>query len=248
MFLSDTCISSLADYHKISGDTNITTSKWESIIEGYKFNRTISYTHPVYVPMGPPSGVANKAQTIYKFGNHGLYLVTKTFISDVPRTDCFYIEDYLLVKSNNDGSISISIMFDINFVKSTMFKSIITMTSVNDLTKFHTGYVEYIKNGLFSKTLNANDLNANVIAATNNSMSESRVILDSRNLLQVFYHRLSRVLFDTLKRLTSLDPFVLGVLVTMTLHQFLLLSRIKFLQGKLDYLEPLVHVIDQSVT
>ncbi len=122
--------------------------------------------------MAPPFGQAIKTQTMKRFANYGLIVITKAVVNDVPMTDCFYVEDCLLVStsslslsssssssssnpgsgsagsSGGTGSTVLTSMYDIKFVKSTMYKKIITMMSVNDLNKFHRGFLESIKNNV----------------------------------------------------------------------------------------------------
>jgi len=143
-FLADDATHSLRSHHVATGDTDVKETNWESKGE-MEFTRLISYKHPLNVPIGPPFGEAEKTQTLTKIPGQCLCILTKTVICDVPMTDCFYVEDCLLVKCLPEGGIGISLMFDIHFVKSTMFKRIITMTSVSALTKFHSEYIKFIQ-------------------------------------------------------------------------------------------------------
>jgi hypothetical protein len=120
---------------KGNGDADINVSKWQTSEDGAAKSRVIEYTHPVNAPMAPPMARAKKEQTYRKFGDHGLALETKTFVSDVPMTDCFYVADILRVEASG-SKVTISMQFDIRFVKTTMFKSIIARTTKKEFESF----------------------------------------------------------------------------------------------------------------
>ena len=120
---------------KESGDEDIQCSEWKAAEDGVSKCRNIEYTHPVNAPMAPPMARARKEQAYRQYGEHGLVLETKTFVSDVPMTDCFYVADIIRVEPIGD-KVSISMHFDIRFVKSTMFKSIISRTTKSEFQNF----------------------------------------------------------------------------------------------------------------
>lgn len=145
-FVWDDAPYSISSFMKSNGDKDIQASKWkkEKQASQESFSRTIEYTHPVDAPMAPPMARARKEQTYALFGGHGLIFSTKTFVSDVPMTDCFYVADRIRVENKNIGKvdsstppcISVSIAFEVRFVKSTMFRGIISRTTKNELEKF----------------------------------------------------------------------------------------------------------------
>jgi hypothetical protein len=121
--------------------------------------------HPVNVPMAPPKAGARKEQTYCRYGDYGLVIETRTYVRDVPMTDCFYVVDRILVEpnyrnpsdsssnkenqqdltniNNHDSSstapppsVLVSMEFQINFVKSTMFKGIISKTTSSEFKAF----------------------------------------------------------------------------------------------------------------
>jgi hypothetical protein len=153
-FISHEAKSSLADYMAQNGDHNIKLSEWKDseLDTGFSQTRTIEYTHPVDAPMAPPTAEARKEQSYSRYGNHGLIMETKTFVSDVPMTDCFYVADLMLVESksgeNGTEKVVVHMLFDIRFVKSTMFKSIIQRTTKSELEKFLTSYSQFLSRNL----------------------------------------------------------------------------------------------------
>jgi hypothetical protein len=128
---------SIAEFMEQNGELDVNVSEWEVDPDGSAMKRSIEYTHPVDVPMAPPTARARKEQTYRRYGDRGLILETKTFVSDVPMTDCFYVADVMRVEARDDGkTMSLDIHFDIRFVKSTMFRSLIARTTKSEFEKF----------------------------------------------------------------------------------------------------------------
>ncbi len=111
------------------GELNVVTTPWDATrvpaepATPESTSRSIHYTHPVNVPMAPPTAKAIKQQQFYKFGNAGLWLETCTIVEDVPMTDCFVVEDRLWVHGASDESKGcvLSVTFQIRFVKGTIY-------------------------------------------------------------------------------------------------------------------------------
>jgi len=143
--LSDDAPTSLASHHQALGDLDVKATQWENT-DGFAKKRFIKYDHPINIPLSiaPPAGSATKTQIMRRFGDNGICIDTETWISDVPLADCFYVADRLLVASNPEGGISLTIQFGNCFVKRTMFKGIIAATSVSDVTTFHKAFVTLI--------------------------------------------------------------------------------------------------------
>ncbi|OEU17988.1 putative chitinase [Fragilariopsis cylindrus CCMP1102] len=122
------------------------------------YKRIIEYTHPVNAPMAPPQAKAKKEQILKKYHNCGIIIETKTFVSDVPMTDFFYVTDTICISlptssSDDDDDdktnqkrckLILNIRFDIVFVKSTYFRSLIYCTTKNEMQQFMMNFTEYI--------------------------------------------------------------------------------------------------------
>jgi hypothetical protein len=148
LFLSDDAPVSLESHHRAVGDSNVKSTHWETTyIDGFfAKKRNLTYKHSIKIPlaMAPPHGVATKTQTMHRFGSHGIYLDTETWINDVPLADCFYVADRLVVATHPEGGISLTLQFGNCFVKRTMFKKIINAASVKTVFKFHKDYIDSI--------------------------------------------------------------------------------------------------------
>jgi hypothetical protein len=141
MFINDGAKYSIPAFMKENGDTDIKCGTWEMSKDsddgGVAKSRVIEYTHPINAPMAPPVARARKEQIYRKYGDHGLALETKTFVADVPLTDCFYVADRIRVEPSEDNKrVVVTMQFDIRFVKTTMFKGIIARTTKGEFIKF----------------------------------------------------------------------------------------------------------------
>ena len=105
--------------------------------------------------MAPPQAKAKKEQILKKYHNCGIIIETKTFVSDVPMTDCFYVTDTICISlpsSDDDDDetnkkrckLILNIRFDIVFVKSTYFRSLIYRTTKNEMQQFMMNFTDYI--------------------------------------------------------------------------------------------------------
>jgi hypothetical protein len=148
MFLSDGAKHSIANFLEGRGDSNLTESVWKDGDDG-SYSRVIHYTHPVNAPLAPPQAGARKEQSYRRYGDHGLRIETKTHVDDVPMADCFYVADRILVEPNQDGdSVSVTMEFSITFVKTTMFKSIISKTTASEFVAFFESMADYMSRSL----------------------------------------------------------------------------------------------------
>jgi hypothetical protein len=59
---------------------------------------------------------------------------TKTIVDDVPMTDCFYVADRMTLTVLDKVRVQVRMEFEISFIKSTMFKSIISRTTSSEVT------------------------------------------------------------------------------------------------------------------
>jgi len=112
-------------------------------------SRVVKYIHPVNAPMAPPEAKARKEQTYHRYGDLGFVVETKTFVDDVPMTDCFYAKDRLIVTPKEGTKhVLLTMEIELEFVKSTMFRGLITKTTTGEMTKFFVAMKDYISESL----------------------------------------------------------------------------------------------------
>lgn len=153
--LDDNAEHSIEKFMRDIGEMQVESTSWQAAIPTSigLANRTIQYIHPINAPMAPPTAAARKEQTLHKFGNIGLCLETSTFVEDVPMADCFVVRDRLWVNENpaaEDTGCIMSITFQIDFIKGTMFRRIIENTTRGEYQKYWTQFWDMIKSNLGS--------------------------------------------------------------------------------------------------
>jgi hypothetical protein len=85
--------------------------------------------------MAPPEAMAKKHQLLRRYGAFGICVDTRSRVHDVPLTDCFFLDDRLLVESTENGGIILTLRFEVRFIKSTMFRRIIERTTKDEFLK-----------------------------------------------------------------------------------------------------------------
>jgi hypothetical protein len=137
-FLRDGAEYSLARFLESRGDSGLRVTPWQRApaleSDGAEFSRVVHYTHPVNAPLAPPTAKARKEQRYRRFKDLGLCVWTKTIVDDVPMTDCFYVADRMTLTVLDKVRVQVRMEFEISFIKSTMFKSIISRTTSSEVT------------------------------------------------------------------------------------------------------------------
>ena len=202
-YLSNNAKHSFEKYLLSKGDANIEISPWKQQQDNDNDNnnnivttssRTINYLHPVHVPMAPPSAKATKEQKMQIFSTHGICIETITKVNDVPLTDCFHVEDIIFIEfvSDKRNKLKINASFQINFIKHTMWKSIIQLNTHNAFKQFLIGYANMIQkyqqqennnnNAMFSlKCVNDDNADATNGTRTTSCSSSTRSSNDDYN-------------------------------------------------------------------
>lgn len=161
LFVADNGQFSLVQFLEGKGDTDLKSTNWAPSDESYmedsssnrfKRKRVVQYMHPVNVPLAPPQARARKEQTVTRFGDSGIVVETNTYVDDVPMADCFFVADRIRVEphATTDGSndVKITMEFGITFVKSTMFKGIISKKTTSECTLLFKSLTEYMSDAL----------------------------------------------------------------------------------------------------
>jgi VAD1 Analog of StAR-related lipid transfer domain len=171
-FMADSATYSLARFLEQRGDYELRSTEWETVststesvetVAPQQQKRVVKYMHPVNVPLAPPQAGARKEQTLRRYGDVGIVVETQTFVDDVPMTDCFYVADRLSVEaSNNNNSVTITIEFGITFIKSTMFKGIISKKTAAEFTDLCKAMAQYMADAVEVNPIMLEDMRASV--------------------------------------------------------------------------------------
>jgi hypothetical protein len=155
--LKDNADHSIGKFMRDIGELEVESTSWQPSTPTsttHPQNRTIQYIHPINAPMAPPTAAARKEQSVHKFGNVGLCLETCTFVENVPMADCFVVRDRLWVNENpgEESGCIVSVTFQIDFIKGTMFRRIIENTTRGEYQRFWTKFCDMIKSNLGSSS------------------------------------------------------------------------------------------------
>jgi hypothetical protein len=147
LVLEDSADNSVSNFMTNIGELNVECTLWQPVpTSAEPSNRTIQYIHPINAPMAPPTAKARKEQCLHKF-DKGMCMETCTIVEDVPMADCFVVKDRLWVIKNpeDENGCIVSVTFQIDFIKGTMFRRIIENTTRGEYQKFWTKFSDMIK-------------------------------------------------------------------------------------------------------
>mmetsp|Transcript_23765 Transcript_23765/g.34658 ORF Transcript_23765/g.34658 Transcript_23765/m.34658 type:complete len:186 (-) Transcript_23765:315-872(-) len=170
----------MENYQRNNGDTDLDVSFWQlSEDDGFSLVRSIKYIHPINAPLAPSKADALKKQRFQRYGNHGMLLRTQTIVKDVPLTDCFYMDEQILLEPQLDGSgILFTMMFDVRFIKKTLFRLLITRTTTVECDKGSYHYCSMVKNTLNTKAT------PNKVEIEEDEKEKLEVVSESTNCVQ----------------------------------------------------------------
>jgi VAD1 Analog of StAR-related lipid transfer domain len=170
-FMADNATFSLARFLEQRGDYELRSTAWENIsmttesvenVAPQQQKRVVKYMHPVNVPMAPPQAGARKEQTLRRYGDVGIVVETQTFVDNVPMTDCFYVADRVSAEASNNNSVTVTIEFGITFVKSTMFKGIISKKTAAEFTAHCKAMAQYMTDAVEVNPITLEDMRASM--------------------------------------------------------------------------------------
>ena len=147
LVLENNADNSISNFMTNIGELNVECTLWQPVpTSGEPSNRTIQYIHPINAPMAPPTAKARKEQCLNRF-DKGMCIETCTIVEDVPMADCFVVKDRLWVIKNpeDENGCIVSVTFQIDFIKGTMFRRIIENTTRGEYQKFWTKFCDMIK-------------------------------------------------------------------------------------------------------
>jgi len=155
-FWRDNAPYSLSRYLESRGDSDLRLTHWKNADNDNNGNshqppqtRVVQYTHPVNAPFAPPEAAARKEQTLSRYGDSGLLVETKTYVDGVPMADCFYVADRIRAEpTDENNSVAVTMEFGITFIKSTMFKSIISKKTSSEYVDLFEALAQYMSDAL----------------------------------------------------------------------------------------------------
>jgi hypothetical protein len=159
LFFHNSAPYSLAKYQEEKiGDKNISFGQWKAASNGSEaavvhsscMERSVDFIHPLGNAMGPSEAKTFRKQTLQRYGNHAIIIQNSTQVDGIPMADCFQVKDQWIVQAEQDepNTISVSVFFEIDFMKRTMFKSLIQKNVKAETKKWFQGYACMLQQSL----------------------------------------------------------------------------------------------------
>lgn len=152
LFFHDSAPASLAKYqNEIIGDKNVEFSLWNTTNlsdDVQLLERKIEYIHPLKNSMGPSEAKTRRKQQLWRYGTYAVVIRNTTTVEGIPMADCFQVHDLWILKPDKsvDGhSLTLTVSFQVDFLKRTMFKSLIQKNIQAETKKWFQGYVEMLR-------------------------------------------------------------------------------------------------------
>jgi VAD1 Analog of StAR-related lipid transfer domain len=262
-FFHDAAPHSLAKYQQEKiGDKDVRFSAWKSSDSGSSahvkvLERDIDYIHPLNNAMGPSEAKTFRKQKLWQYGDHAIIIQNVTSVEGIPMADCFQVHDqWIIVPSKDAGSTSLtlSVSFQVEFVKRTMFKSLIQKNVKAETKKWFQGYVQMLREALEEHKLagpngaevlepvesleGATSANENVMKEIeiSTNMADDARLRHSMSIAKTFEIRLPPI-----ARIFSLDVFtkviLLGVFILLVMQLRAMNSRLVAMEHHLVALE-----------
>ena len=160
-FIANDCRHSFGSFQKsVIGDFELEVKEWEKSKDSTATNcsrRTITFRHPLKHKLGPKDASMEKRQQLHLISGHGILLKSCTYGKGFPAADAFHVEDMWIIESCNadadesgrrGSGVSMSVSFQIQYSKSTMFKKMIDVNTKQEYTQMYDKYMDMVTSAL----------------------------------------------------------------------------------------------------
>mmetsp|Transcript_26517 Transcript_26517/g.76547 ORF Transcript_26517/g.76547 Transcript_26517/m.76547 type:complete len:616 (-) Transcript_26517:1544-3391(-) len=159
-FVADDCVHSFGSFQtSIIGDFELEVEKWEqdNSAAANSRKRTITFRHPLKHKLGPKDASMKKHQHLHYIPYHGIVLKSCTYGKGFPAADAFHVEDMWIIEPYNAnagksggqaGGVTMSVLFQIHYSKSTMFRKMIDASTKQEYTQMYNKYMEMAASAL----------------------------------------------------------------------------------------------------
>ena len=215
LFLRDDAVYGLQIFLKEAGDTNIHVGNWKkednTTSQGSNplLSRLLTYDHQ----SGLAIAKVTRQQTYQCCGKHA-YLKNVTKISGIRAvpSDTFFIEDIWLIEREKNEGIALNIHFQIQFLKSTMLKSVIKNRSTIEARELYKSYVTFLRKKMNQKAP-ADEVPTTSPAETDwfgllQSLTRQYIPVLSQNVHILFIIVLAFVVYRLRQRVTALEDVI----------------------------------------
>ena len=138
-------------------DRDVKATDWATCNDGaaVMMARTLTFTHPIKTSMGlgPTEAKTTRQQRLSRFGDQGMLLENTTCVDGIPGADCFRVRDRWVIESleGHRNALQLSSSFEIQFIKRTLFRSIIEKNIKKETGEWWNGYSRMLHDTLARK-------------------------------------------------------------------------------------------------
>ena len=161
-FVTDDCPHSFGSFQTSAlGDFELEVDKWEQDNGAATSSRkrTITFRHPLKHKLGPKDASMEKRQHLHYIPDHGIMLKSCTYGKGFPAADAFHVEDMWIIApcdankpGHQGGGVTMSVLFQIHYSKSTMFKKMIDANTKKEYAQMYNKYTEMVASALGGET------------------------------------------------------------------------------------------------
>jgi hypothetical protein len=145
-FLCNEAVEGVGKYHSENcADEVHNVSPWRRVpgSPAGRYSRAVDFTTKVVgSPIGPDKTAATKTQTM-DWGTNGFVITTITDLKDIPSADAFVVRDVVSVLRAGEEDIRIHCSYQVDFLKSSFWKSIIESKTKNETKTWVTTYYKW---------------------------------------------------------------------------------------------------------
>eukprot|EP00562_Extubocellulus_spinifer_P028554 CAMPEP_0178645746 /NCGR_PEP_ID=MMETSP0698-20121128/18995_1 /TAXON_ID=265572 /ORGANISM="Extubocellulus spinifer, Strain CCMP396" /LENGTH=608 /DNA_ID=CAMNT_0020286835 /DNA_START=33 /DNA_END=1859 /DNA_ORIENTATION=+ len=198
------------------GDFELEVESWAECGEHGSNKRVIKFRHPLKHKLGPSSAAMEKHQFCTFIRGHGLLLKSCTYGKGFPAADAFHVEDMWIIEPSDSGGVTMAVLFQVHYSKSTMLKKLIDSNTRQEYTTMYTKYLEMVASALGEKK--AESTEAVSVEEDNASLAVTEAVSAPARTPFLQYHAI----------IISL------VVVAMAYYIAMLRSRVQYLEEQMD--------------
>ena len=146
-------------------------------------SRVLKFTHPIKnaVGFGPSEARTTRRQLLRRYQHFGITIENKTVVEGIPAADTFSVDDFWHIRSDgaDNNNVILSVNFEINFTKRSMFKTIIEKSVLRETRAWLLGYSRMTQEALANVTFPTGTVASKYFPATASTDTPGSVVKHS---------------------------------------------------------------------
>jgi hypothetical protein len=156
LFIDDSATFSVGYFHSLKKDFNFAMSRWIpapspssgrattkslSVPPSSELERDITFSRPL---RGMKPARATKYQKWIKIGQEGCVLTSTTRLEDVPCSDCFSVDESMVVLSSGEHSVNVKVSWEVQWFRNSLMRSLIESNTRSEMKAWLSSYLEHM--------------------------------------------------------------------------------------------------------